>query len=96
MHVQRDGYQLAGQTFDQRIPLLISAELEKLLGKIVAKSVRHELAKVWEYLREDHVTVFRIVLFELLLEESAAVLVFAQGRHVYNEKLSEQDPKKKT
>jgi hypothetical protein len=82
VHVERNGYEFSRQTLDQSVPLFVAAKLEQLLREVVAKSVRHELPKVWEDLGEDHVAVFRVVLFEFLLEEAATMLVFAQGGHV--------------
>ena len=48
----------------------------------IATHTRHEVSEVSEGLAEDHVTVLRNALLELLLEIAAAVLVLAQSRNL--------------
>ena len=48
---------------------------------------RHEIREVTKALAEDHVTMFRNTLLELLLEVAAAVLILAELRDLANKVL---------
>lgn len=82
MHVERDRNELARNGLDERVTLLVGSELEKALRQVVGKGVDHQLGEVREDLVEDHVTVLRIAILELLLQVAASELIFAKRQHV--------------
>ena len=65
--------------------LLISRMLEQALAEIVAEWIDHELRKVVLDFVEDDLNVLTFVLFELFLQEAAAVLIFAESVDLTNQ-----------
>ena len=55
--------------------------------RLPAPLTRHEIREVTEGLAEDHVTMFRNTLLELLLEVAAAMLILAELRDLANKVL---------
>ena len=62
--------------------LHLIAVLKKLLDHVIAKDVRHELARVGVKLLEDLFFLIAISLLKLLLDESRAMLVTAKFSYV--------------
>lgn len=77
MHVQRNIDQVRSDGITDEVALFIRRILQQLLAKIVAKRVGHQISKVSKGLAEDDVSMFRDPFLQLLLEVTAAVLVFA-------------------
>lgn len=81
MHVQRNVDQVLSNGFADEIALIIGRVFEQLLAQIIAKGVRHEFGKMAESFPEDHIPVLGCAFFQLLLQISAPMLVFAQGSY---------------
>ena len=80
--VQGDGDQLTGNRLDDAVALIVGTVLQHLLTEVVAEGVGHEFCKVLKRLGEDHISVSRYTLLELLLQVSTAVLIFAEREDV--------------
>lgn len=76
--VQGDADKVVGGVADQDGALLVVAELEKLLAEVVAERIGHELDDVHVGLLPDEVDGLFVAALELLLEETASVLVLAE------------------
>lgn len=63
---------------DENSPLFIFGIFKQLLAEIIAERVSHEFHDMLIGLQEDHVEVVGVALFKLLLQVSAAMLIFAQ------------------
>lgn len=77
VHVQRDGDEVSCHGFTYEIPLLICGVFKQLLAQIIAERIGHQVGEVVKSLPEDDVPVFLDPFFELLLQEAAAMLIFA-------------------
>ena len=77
MHVQTDPHEIASDRIDDGGSLFVGRVLEQLLTEVIAEWIGHEFWEVTVSLSEDHVPLSGIAIFELLLEVSTAVLVFA-------------------
>ena len=82
VHVEGNRHEFSGDRLDQGISLFVGSVLEKTLGEVVGERIRHELGEMREDLVKDHVAVFRIAVFEFLLEVSASELILAQRKHI--------------
>ena len=75
--VQSDLDHVARSVEDQFSALIVGGELQKLLTKIVAEGILHQLDHVALGLFEDQLSLLRLILLKLLLQESTAMLVLA-------------------
>jgi hypothetical protein len=82
VHIERDADQIIVDARQQYVLLLVGRVFEEALSQVVAEAVDHELRKVRIDLGEDHIAVERVALFQLALQEAAAVLVLAEASHV--------------
>jgi hypothetical protein len=78
MHVERDADEIVSDRFDDGSSLFIGRVFQELLAEVVSERIRHELGEMSVGLSEDHISMSRFAVFELLLEVSASVLVLAQ------------------
>jgi hypothetical protein len=86
MGVESDANHVLGRVLDENGPVVVIAELEKLLAQIIAKRIRHELDDVLVRLEPDHMDLLVVALLKLLLEVTAAVLVLAKIVHLATER----------
>ena len=61
------------------VALLIIAEFQELLTKVVTKRISHKLNHVRSGLVEDDLDVLWVTVFKLLLQETTTVLILAQA-----------------
>jgi len=78
VHVQRNGNEILSNRLADNVPLVVRGKLEEFLAQVVPEWVGHKLRKVTERFTEDHVAMLSNAFLKLLLEVSAAVLVFAK------------------
>lgn len=78
VRVESNSNHVFGRVLNHRRPLIIVAELEKLLAQIVAKGIRHEFYHMFIGFKPDDVDLFGVALLQFLLKVAAAVLVFAK------------------
>jgi hypothetical protein len=79
MLVEGDRHHGGASVANEGVALLIICELQQLLAKVVTEGIGHELNHVRGSLIEDDLQVLRGALLELLLQETAAVLVLAEA-----------------
>ena len=82
VHIQRNRNEFSRDGFKEGISLLICRVLEQFLREIVAERVNHEISEMRVNLGENHISVLRYALLELLLQEATTMLVFAEGSHI--------------
>ena len=79
MLVQSDVHHVLLRVLDEYRPFLIIAILQELLAEVVAKRVSHELDHVLIRLKPDGADRIALTTLELLLQETATMLVFAKA-----------------
>ncbi len=87
VHVERDVDEVGCDGVNKGLALVLVAVLHQALAQVVAKRIDHELDKVGEDFLEDDVEIKFILLFELLLQVAAAVLVLAEQVQLADEVL---------
>src|ERR1700760_206581 len=75
MRVDCDGDHVRSGIVDENGTLVIGAEFEKLLAKVVAEIVHHEIHDVALNFTKDDADILLVALLELLLQMTAAMLI---------------------
>jgi hypothetical protein len=78
VHVERNTNEVISNRFDDGRSLFVGRVFEQFLTQVVAEGIRHEFGEMSVGLSEDHVSVSGLAVFQLLLQVSATVLVFAK------------------